>query len=63
MLVTFRRFLPVFVRVEEDARKPSPKMLEVSNATCYYGDSDEDAQAAKAAGIEFVRVERFFFGK
>lgn len=40
-------------------RKPSPAMLVAAGATCYYGDSDEDAAAAEAAGIEFVRVERF----
>lgn len=41
-------------------RKPSPAMLHYSMATCYYGDSDEDEQAATAAGIKFVRVGRFF---
>lgn len=43
----------------EEFRKPSPAMLVAAGATCYYGDSDEDAAAAEAAGIEFVRVERF----
>jgi len=43
----------------ERARKPNPFMLNSVGATCYYGDSDEDEQAAKAAGIPFVRVERF----
>lgn len=51
--------LPLHVWGGEDYRKPSPKMLLSIPATCYYGDSDEDEQAAKAAGIEFVRVERF----
>lgn len=38
-------------------RKPAPNMLRHAELGCYYGDSDEDAQAA--SGIEFVRVERF----
>lgn len=41
------------------ARKPSPRMLRSVRATEYWGDSDEDAQAAEAAGIPFVRVPRF----
>jgi histidinol phosphatase-like enzyme len=41
-------------------RKPSPAMLESACATVYYGDADEDEQAAQAAGCEFVRVERFY---
>ena len=41
------------------ARKPQPLMLRSVGATEYWGDSDEDAQAAAAAGIPFVRVERF----
>jgi acid phosphatase class B len=43
----------------ERARKPNALMLRSVGASCYYGDSDEDAQAAKEAGIPFVRVERF----
>lgn len=43
-----------------DDRKPKPAMLHYASATVYYGDSDDDEQAAQAAGIEFVRVERFF---
>lgn len=41
------------------ARKPNPLMLRSVRATEYWGDSDEDEQAAQAAGIPFVRVERF----
>lgn len=47
----------------EEFRKPSPAMLKIAGATCYYGDSDEDEAAAQAAGIEFVRVARFFGGE
>jgi len=43
----------------ERARKPHPLMLGAAGATCYYGDSPEDAQAAQAAGIPFVAVPRF----
>lgn len=43
-----------------DSRKPFPKMLYAAHATVYYGDSDEDEQAAQAAGCRFVRVPRFF---
>lgn len=49
-----------FVFHDEEMRKPSPWMLDFANIDCYYGDSDEDEQAAQAAGVEFVRVERFF---
>lgn len=48
------------IRTGSEWRKPNPNMLNFVVATCYYGDSDEDEQAASAAGIEFVRVERFF---
>ena len=41
------------------ARKPGTLMLRSVCATEYWGDSDEDAQAAQAAGIPFVRVPRF----
>ena len=41
------------------ARKPQPLMLRSVEATEYWGDSDEDEGAARAAGISFVRVERF----
>lgn len=43
----------------EQARKPSPFMLWTAEATMFYGDSSEDAQAAEAAGIPFVSVPRF----
>ena len=42
------------------ARKPQPLMLRSVGAAEYWGDSDEDEGAALAAGIPFVRVERFF---
>ncbi len=42
-----------------DARKPAPLMLRSVGATEYWGDSEEDAGAALAAGIPFVRAERF----
>lgn len=43
-------------------RKPNPAMLIEAGATVYYGDSEEDGQAAAAAGIPFVKVERFTSG-
>lgn len=52
-------YFPATVYNEAEARKPSPYMLVEAGATLYYGDSDEDEQAAQAAGIEFVRVDRF----
>lgn len=59
-----RNLLSVFcvdwkVYTTERARKPNPFMLRSVGASVYYGDSDEDEQAALAAGIEFVKVERF----
>ena len=42
------------------ARKLNPLMLHSVGATEYWGDSDEDEQAAANAGIPFVRVKRFF---
>lgn len=52
--------VPVWrVYTTERARKPHPLMLRAAGATCYYGDSPEDAQAAQAAGIPFVAVPRF----
>ena len=42
------------------ARKPQPLMLRSVGATEYWGDSEEDEQAAQAAGVPFVRVDRFF---
>ena len=41
------------------ARMPSPLMLRSVGATEYWGDSDENEGAARAAGVPFVRVERF----
>lgn len=40
-------------------RKPAPLMLVVAGCSRYYGDSDEDQQAAERAGCAFVRVPRF----
>lgn len=53
---------PAYIYSDEKFRQPSPAMLKLAAASCYYGDSDEDEAAAQAAGIEFVRVERFFGG-
>ncbi len=47
------------VYTTERSRKPNPLMLRAAGATCYYGDSPEDAQAAAAAGVPFVAVPRF----
>jgi hypothetical protein len=47
------------VYVEEASRKPRGGMLEEGYIECYFGDSDADEAAAKAAGADFVRVERF----
>lgn len=41
------------------ARKPSPLMLRSVGATEFWGDSNEDEGAALAAGIPFIKVERF----
>jgi hypothetical protein len=49
--------LTCFVHLDPLSRKPGPFMLKRAGLTCYYGDSDEDAQAA--SGIEFIRVPRF----
>lgn len=40
-------------------RKPSALMLIEANALKYYGDSQEDEQAAMGAGIPFALIERF----
>ena len=40
-------------------RKPAPGMLHASKCDVYHGDSDEDEHAAMAAGVPFVKVERF----
>ena len=50
---------PIHIYSTERARKPNQLMLKAASAHCYYGDSDEDAAAACAAGIEFVKIERF----
>ena len=42
------------------ARKPQPLMLRSVGATEYWGDSPEDGGAARAAGVPFVKVDRFF---
>lgn len=49
----------VTVLDKEAYRKPAPGMLLLAGATVLYGDSDEDEQAAQAAGIPFIRVDRF----
>ena len=53
-------FAPAWrVYTTERSRKPHALMLKAAGATCYYGDSPEDAQAALAAGVPFVAVPRF----
>lgn len=55
-----RELLPnahVFSGIEY--RKPNAAMLVAAKATKYYGDSDEDAAAARNAGIPYVKIERF----
>lgn len=51
-----------FIWIPPHCRKPDPFMLQVANVGIYYGDSDEDEQAAAAAGVQFVRVPRFMGG-
>lgn len=51
--------LPLSIFATERSRKPAPYMLQHTRITAYYGDSPEDAQAAKAARIPFVNVPRF----
>lgn len=60
-LVDFQPGLTVYIGKEW--RKPSPAMLLAVCASEFYGDSDEDEQAANAAGIPFVRVGRFDWRK
>ena len=50
---------PVMVYTTARARKPQPFMLYSARATEYWGDSPEDAEAARNAGVPFVHVERF----
>lgn len=40
-------------------RKPAPRMLQMAQCDVYYGDSEIDEQAAQAAGVPFIKVERF----
>jgi len=55
-------------RMEDDRRKPGPRMLLEAMAdfetgpdeTLYVGDLDVDEQAAKNAGIDFVWASSFF---
>lgn len=51
--------VPRTVYTTERSRKPSPFMLRVARASVYSGDSPEDEEAARAAGVPFVRVPRF----
>ena len=55
--------VPVAVYINETYRKPAPDMLAAVGVTAYYGDSDEDEAAARAAGCAFVRVARFEGGE
>jgi len=55
-----RELLPnahVFSGIEY--RKPNALMLVAAKTSKYYGDSDEDAAAARNAGIPYVKIERF----
>lgn len=52
-------FSPQNVYANKPYRKPGRFMLVASGITIYYGDSDEDGQAAMNAGVDFVRVPRF----
>lgn len=40
-------------------RKPRPDMLLAAGLTSYWGDSKEDAEAAQAANVEYVAIQRF----
>ena len=40
-------------------RKPQPGMFDGLRLAAYVGDSDEDGLAADAAGVKFLKVERF----
>lgn len=51
--------MPVTVFTTARSRKPEPYMLKRAGISVYYGDSPEDAEAAKNAGIKFVAVDRF----
>lgn len=58
-LDTIDRHGIIYIYWIEHFRKPNPAMLIEAGATIYYGDSDEDAEAAFSAKIEFVSVDRF----
>lgn len=55
-------------RLNPDWRKPKPGMLLAAmahfgakpQATLFVGDSEEDRQAAEAAGVSFISAEEFF---
>lgn len=53
-------FNPSYVYANRPYRKPNGAMLAHAGISVYYGDSDEDQQAAKNACVEFVRVSRFW---
>ena len=42
-----------------DWRKPQAGMFAGLHLAAYVGDSDEDGLAADAAGVKFLKVERF----
>lgn len=52
-------YMDLMVFTSSRARKPEPMMLESVKCEVYFGDSQEDEAAALAAGVGFVRVERF----
>jgi len=51
---------------DREYRKPSGEMTEYlgikHNVTAFYGDSDDDEGEAAAAGVPFIRVDRFTGG-
>jgi len=50
----------VAIYTDGQYRKPSPNMLKEAGTTTYYGDADEDEEAALLAGARFVKVKRFY---
>lgn len=64
VLLTQPQFAPLgasdlVIYTTERARKPNGLMLNSVGAEVFYGDSTDDEGAALAAGVPFVKVERF----
>lgn len=51
--------IPLYVFTTAKYRKPLPEMFWGLSLARYYGDSEEDQQAAESAGVPFTQVERF----